>query len=197
MTNGLTGPGRRKAIKRVASGAAAVWAAPAITTWDAVAAACGSPIQGLSGQFTEATLSTGESLASTDPQYSSNTSGFVFLEKSATLASPQATDSGGPLPAGVSIQSYLIHFSRASGQGSVSGSLTIPGTILGWDHTNASLAASDTTWGIDDVDYDPTAPGRRLESHDTVSVDTATGLVTLNLRTNYIHADQVRIYAAC
>jgi len=187
----FTDRSRRRLIKKSAAGAAVVWAAPSVTTWDAVAAAAGSPISGITGQITLATLSPGESLLGSSNQYSSNQTGFLFAENCVTLPSSRTTDSGGTIPAGTPVQAYLFHFSRQGGTGSISGSFQLPGTIIGWDFTNGGLLNSDNPFAIGGVTY---GSGRQFEANDTITVNTTTGQVTINSATISQFVDQARFY---
>ena len=175
-----------------------VWVAPSVVGLDRVAAASGSAgVPVVTGAVTPATLSAGESLRPESAQYSSNTEIFLFEEQCVTLGAGQMTDSGDVLPTGQLITSHLIHFSPASGTTTLVGGVTFDGTIVGYDWTDATLAATDAQWGAPGVNYG--VGGRRLELpgqnavNDVLNV-TMPGTVDFSLRASAAFADQLRVY---
>ena len=135
----------------------------------------------------------GESLRPEGVPYSSNTQFFVFEEQCVTLNSTQTTDSGDTLPAGQLITSHLIHNSPASGTATLSGSVTFPGTIIGYDFTDAGLAATDAQWGVPGVNYGVGRRRMELPGNDTVTF-TGLGTVNLTMFASFAFVDQIRIY---
>lgn len=179
-----------------AAAATAVWVAPSVVGLDRVAAAAASAADPtVTGNAVFATLSPGESLRPEGTTYSSNTDFFVFAEACNTLTSGQSTDSGMTLPTGQLVSSYLIHYSPATGTATLTGTVTLPGTIVGYDFTDASLAATDAQWGIGGVNYG--VGRRRMEippegTNDTVTFSGST--VSLTMRAAATFVDQIRIY---
>ena len=189
---------RRRIVTAFGATTAVVWVAPSVIGLDRVAAASASAATpAFTGAATAGTLASGQSVRPNSTQYSSNTQFFVFEEACVTLATGQATDSGDVLPTGQLITSHLIHFSPASGGHTLVGSVTFDGTIVGYDWTDATLAATDAQWGVGGVNYG--VGGRRLELpgqnvvNDTLAI-TAPGTVDLSLRAGESFADQLRVY---
>lgn len=196
---------RRRALGAFAGTAAAAWVAPAVIGSDRVAAATGSLGLLVTGAVTVGTLSPGESLLASANQYSDNNTMFVFEENTNVLTAGQATDSGMVLPSGITITSYLIHFSRQGGTGLVSGTITFPGTIVGWDFLDNDdapaipglLPSSDSLWGVPGVTYqtnETTGRGFETGSDDSLSFDPPNCFLSLTLRTNSSFVDHIRVY---
>ena len=187
----------RRRVLTAGAATTALWVAPSVVGFDRVAAASPSaPDPTVTGDGTFATLSSGESLRPGGTTYSSNTEFFVFTEACNTLASGQPTDSGMTLPTGQLVTSYLIHYSPATGSGPLAGSVTLPGTIVGWDFSDASLAATDAQWGVAGVNYG--VGRRRMEiPPENVVNDTVTfsgNTVSLTMQAGATFVDQIRIY---
>ena len=186
----------RRRVLTAAAATTAVWVAPSVVGLDRVAAAAASaPDPTVTGDAIFATLSSGESLRPDSTTYSSNTDFFVFAEACNTLTSGQSTDSGMTLPTGQLVSSYLIHYSPAIGTATLTGTVTLPGNIVGYDFTDASLAATDAQWGIGGVNYG--VGRRRMEippegTNDTVTFSGST--VSLTMRAAATFVDQIRIY---
>ena len=186
----------RRRVMTGAAAATAVWVAPSVVGLDRVAAAAASaPDPTVTGNAVFTTLSPGESLRPEGTTYSSNTDFFVFAEACNTLTSGQSTDSGMTLPTGQLVSSYLIHYSPATGTATLTGTVTLPGNIVGYDFTDASLAATDAQWGIGGVNYG--VGRRRMEippegTNDTVTFSGST--VSLTMRAAATFVDQIRIY---
>lgn len=198
MAEGMKSPDlqRRSVTTRIVGATAAAWVAPQVLATNQVAAAAGSSTTLVTGDAVLGTLSAGDSLRPNGVEYSSNTNFFVFEENTDVLTSGQLTDSGLTLPTGVSITSHLIHFSPASGGTTLSGTVTFPGVIVGWDWNDGRLAAGDAQWGVAGVNYGTTL--RRMEfppGNDDFTVDTATGFVNLlELRAGAAFVDQLRVF---
>lgn len=187
---------RRRVVTGVAA-ATAVWVAPSIVGLDRVAAA--SPSAGapsLTGDAVFGILTSGESLRPQGTMYSSDTEFFVFAEACNTLTSGQPTDAGTTLPTGVLVSSYLIHFSPATTSLTLAGAVTLPGTIVGYDFSDASLAATDAQWGVSGINYG--VGRRRMEIppenvvNDTVTFSGSTVTLTMFASQNFV--DQIRVY---
>ncbi len=185
---------RRRAVAAFAATTAAVWTAPSVLSLDRVAAAAGSnAAPTVSGDAMLGTLAAGESLRPESVQYSSNTNFYVFDEQSTTLTSPQTTDSGDVLPVGTVICSHLIHWSPASGTTGVVGNVSFSGTIVGYDWTDGTLAATDAQWGIPGVNYGVGLRRMEWPGNDDV-IFTLPNSVFLDMRANAAFVDQIRIY---
>ena len=186
----------RRRVMTGAAAATAVWVAPSVVGLDRVAAAAASAADPtVTGNAVFATLSPGESLRPEGTTYSSNTDFFVFAEACNTLTSGQSTDSGMTLPTGQLVSSYLIHYSPATGTATLTGTVTLPGTIVGYDFTDASLAATDAQWGVPGINYG--VGSRRMEippkgDNDTVTFSGST--VSLSMFASFAFVDQIRIY---
>lgn len=189
-------PGRRSVVAKLAGATAVAWAAPEVLATERVAAAAGSLGTQVTGAATLGTLTAGESLRPNGVPYSSNTNFFVFEENTTVLAAGQATDSGLTLPTGVTITSHLIHYSPASGTATVTGTVTFPGTIVGWDWQDATLAARDAVWGVPGINYGVGL--RRMEfppGNDNFAVDPAACFVDIiSMFAGSTFVDQLRVY---
>ena len=191
---GSTGLTRRRAVAGLAAGSAIAWTTPSVLGLDAVSAATGSvATPATRGDAVFGVLQSGQSLRPTATTWSSNSNFYVFAESRQTLASAQGTDSGMTLPTGVEICAFLIHFSPASGSTTLVGGVNFPGTIVGYDYTDNTLAATDTAWGVNGVTY---GVGRRrleLPGNDTLSV-TAPATMDMTLFADWRYVDQIRVY---
>ena len=180
-------------VSTLAATTAAVWVTPSIIGLDRAAAAQGSApnAPAIAGNGTFATLTAGESLRPNSAQYSSNTQFFVFNESITTLTSPYVAGSGDTVPAGQPIFSYLIHFSPATTNSLVTGTVTFPGTIVGYDSREADLRGGDAQFGCPGVNYGTSR--RQLEGSDTANF-TLPSTVDLSLFANPAFNDQVRVF---
>ena len=187
---------RRAALGKLAATTTAAWAAPEVLATERVAAAVGSAAElEVTGDAVIGTLLSGQSLRPESVTYSSNTNFFVFEEKTDVLLAGQATDSGLALPIGVSITSYLIHYSPASGNATLSGTVSFPGVIVGWDWQDATLVAGDPRWAVDGVNYGTTRRRMEFPGNDDFAVDAANCFVDLvSLFAASQFNDQLRVY---
>lgn len=185
-------PSRRHLLAGAAA-TTAVWVTPSVIRLDRVEAASPSaPLPIVTGDAMNAELSPGESLRPNGTEYSSNTTFFVFPEERVTLGAAENTDSGDVLPANQEICAYLIHYSPAAGSTTLSGTVTFPGTILGYDFTDGTLAARDTPWGVAGVNYGVGLRRLELPGNDTVTVTGNT--VALTMFANAAFVDQMRVF---
>ncbi len=189
---------RRRVISAFAATTATAWVTPSVIGFDAVAAAVGSTVVAptVTGDAIVATLASGESLRPESVQYSSNSDFWVFQECSATLATAETVQSGDTLPAGVEITSYLVHWSPASGSANVAGTVTFPGTILGYDWGESELLGGDAQWGVPGVLYGSGL--RKMEWNGTGTNDNLTftlpNFLDIRMRASSPFVDQIRVF---
>ena len=187
---------RRSMMRRVAPLAGAAWVAPSVLSLNPVSAATGSPPIVVTGDIAEASLSAGDDL-DTGGDWTSNSTIYLFAENCRILTSSETTDSGDTLPTGTLICSYLLHFVPVAGSTQRAiGTVTFSGPILGYDTTNAGLAAGDPDWGVMSVLY-PSGNGFRfLENSDQRDFDYAACFVEVDFRARAPGVDHLRIFVA-
>ena len=190
---------RRRVVSTFAATSVGAWVAPSVLSLDSVAAAVGSspaPTPTVTGDATIGTLMAGQSLRPDGVTWSSNSQFYVFTEQVVTLTSPQTTDSGMTLPTGVQLVSFLIHYSPASGVATLNGSVVLPGSIVGYDWKDPTLAAQDATWGVPGVNYGVGRRAMEWPGNDTITF-TLPGSVSLSMYASASFVDQIRIYVVC
>lgn len=158
-------------LTRTAAGAAAVWAAPAVTTFGLTPAAAASagycPVPNLS-QFQgdldfkyAGQLLAGSDLTENDASpWSNDNAGFVFNESGPIVIPAGGYNSQtGLIPAGTSVCSIYVHASSVTGTFRYRMTLTLPpgSTIVGYDGRVANLQNSDPLFAIPGVDYNGAA----------------------------------------
>jgi len=174
--------------------AAGVWIAPSIVGLDQVAAATGSAAAPtLTGDALPGTLSSGDSLRPGANPWSANNRFYVFQECSLTLTAGQTTQSGMTLPTGVEITSYLVHYSRNGGTGTVDGTVSFPGTIVGYDWSDAALVGSDADWAVPGVNYGTTLRRMEWPGNDDLTF-TLPNFLDIEMYAGAGFVDQIRVY---
>jgi hypothetical protein len=105
------------------------------------------------------------------------------------------------IPAGTKVSSQLMHFDPVTSNGTVtslSGSITVDGTILGVATTPGNLYATDSL-GAAGTNYGPPGDGSRgLEPALGDSVSISGNQLTLTATVNeQFHTDQIRVISKC
>lgn len=158
---------RRRMLGRTAVGAAAVWAAPTITSVGLAPAAatsangdCPTPrigaFQGVTTFSYAGQLTAPADLTENDASpWSNNATGFVFNE-----SGPIQIPAGGyasetaDIPAGTWVCTVYVHSSPTSGVPRYRMTINFPGsTILGYDGRTGNLQNSDPLFAVPGVDY--------------------------------------------
>ena len=211
-TGGMT---RRQMIGASAAGAAAIWAAPAVTTIGLAPAAAASatgvcpipeitPFEGETNFVFAGQLPAGADLTQNDASpWSNDTTGFIFLESGPIQIPPGGYDSEtGAIPGGTWVCSIYMHSSSVSGTFRYRGTISVPGsTVLGYDGRTNRLQNSDPLFAVPGVNYNGAARGHEFGGNPNGNGDYY-GLIapdTVEIRTAVADCctDQGRIFVAC
>lgn len=112
------------------------------------------------------TLTAGDSVARNGGDFESNSEFFILRENTVTLTTPLLLDSGGVVPVGTTVTSFLVHFDPATSHwGHAAGNVTFDQNVLGLIYRSPRLRATDDEFSVVGVTY-PTwanAPFRGLD----------------------------------
>ncbi len=206
---------RRKLIGGTAVGAAAMWAAPSVTTLGLSKAAAASAtgycpgfvISAFDGAttFTDGgQLTSGADLTENNASpWSNDATGYVFSETGPVqLPAAGYQSETAFIPGGTWVCSIYIHGSPTSRTSRYRMTLTIPGaTVLGYDGRDANLSNSDPLFAVAGVDYNGGARSHEWNGNSGGSGDyfgqTAADTVEVRMAVANCCVDHGRLFVSC